>query len=335
MLNVKKIVTIFLTATLLIACKKSAPENNNGATLLFKQNINNIKKNEPVSLTFGNDSSSTNVVWTISPNINSTAETIANNITVSFSQVGVYTVTATSGNVYAQYIITIVNIDYVPDYGTDFGLTASKLVGINQNEPVVFSVHNPVNSNTLVWTALTSNTSIHYTKIQDNINNRAIYTFTGNGYAIIVASDGINYQRRTVVIGSGHNSSSLLDTSNFMLGDKLQLTPSVTNNGKTLQIAAQTIKKYNCSSDNILSFNLNNDYQIDYSGVSISPTTCNERGAATCINGFKNMQVGTHNFAINFGNKTYTGKINLSSTGIYTFTWQNGGDVNISPLIVH
>ena len=85
MLNLKKIVTLLVLIASFVACKKIAVENG-GNTLLFKQSINNIKKNEPVSLTFGNDSSSANVLWTITPNNNVTMQTIANNTAASFCQ---------------------------------------------------------------------------------------------------------------------------------------------------------------------------------------------------------------------------------------------------------
>jgi len=122
-----------------------------------------------------------------------------------------------------------------------------------------------------------------------------------------------------------------------MLGDKLQLKPSVeqTTSGKKLVITASTVRKYHCSTDKILSYNSNSEYIIDYSGVVVAPNPCNPRDVASCVNSFKNMQVGTHPFIVNFGNKTYSGTINLNVLGTYTFTWTDASDVNITPLVVN
>jgi hypothetical protein len=152
---------------------------------------------------------------------------------------------------------------------------------------------------------------------------------------VVTADDGVSFQRRTVWVNSGSNPD--LDTVPFIMGDKLQLKPSVeqTTNGKKLVITANTVKKYHCSTDKILSYNSNSEYIIDYSGVLIAPNPCNPRSTAGCANSFKNVQVGTHPFIINFGNKTYSGTINLNAVGTYTFTWADTSEISIYPLVVN
>ena len=338
MWDFKKGFLSILVITLVIGCKKNTPDNSS-KTLLFKQTIDNIKKSEPVLLTFGDDNFTDKIVWVITPNTNTTIETIANNATIKFNGSGVYTVTASSGNVYAQYTITVNSIDYAIDYGTNFIMTASKLAGIKQNEPIAFTVHNSSSGNQISWAVSTSDPlNLSYTHHYSNSKRTEdAITFSGaNGYATITASDGIYSQRRTVWISGDTIISGGSDTTNFLLGDKLLITPSVeqVSGVKKLVFTANTSRKYNCPTDKILSFNSNNDYQIDYSGVSISPTTCNTRSVASCINSFKNIQTGTHSFSINFGNRTYTGSFELGSDGKYVFNWPNSNEVTISPLSV-
>ncbi len=337
MWDLKKGFLSILVITLVIGCKKNTPDNNS-KTLLFKQTIDNIKKNEPVLLTFGDDNFTDKIVWVITPNTNTSIETIANNATIKFNGSGVYTVTASSGNVYAQYIITVDNIDYTIDYGTNFSMTSSKLAGIKQNEPISLSVHNAITGNQISWAVSTSNPLLSYSLHANNAKRtEETISFSGlTGYATITAIDGIYSQRRTVWVSGDTIISGGSDTTNFILGDKLLITPSVeeVSGVKKLVFTANTSRKYNCTTDKILSFNSNNDYQIDYSGVSISPTTCNTRSVASSINSFKNIQTGTHPFSINFGNKTYTGSFELMSDGKFVFTWPNNNEVTISPLTV-
>jgi hypothetical protein len=332
MRNIKISIALMLLITLLIGCKKSAPENQ-GNTLLYKESINNIKKGEPVSLTFGNDEVTTKVVWTINPNANNTISTIANNATITFIAAGVYTVTASMGSVYAQYIITVDNIAYTPDYGTTFTMTTSKFVNIKQNESVLFSVHNTTASS-IGWGVFPSDSTI--TIVRDNINKTATLTFAKPGLFAIYATVGNETIRRTILIDDANNPNPNLINTSFILGDKLQLTPSLEQVGgtKKLVITAKTTRKYNCSTDKILSFSVNNDYQIDYAGLTIASETCGIRSVANCVNSFKNMTVGVHPFTINFQNKTYTGTITLSANGTYTFDWQNNSEVSIFPLVL-
>ncbi len=326
----------FIIALFAISCKKAVPENQPN-TLLYTEKIVDIKKGEPVSLTLGDDNITTKVVWTIKPDSDFTINSVANNATIIFNKAGIYTVTATLGNVYAEYTITVDNIQYTPNYGSKFSMTAEKFVNIDENEPIVFSVHNSLQGSSLGWSVFTNDTSNSYTISPNNANQTATIIFNGKGYFVISADDGVDFQRRTVWVNNVTNSNPNLDTVPFILGDKLQLKPSVeqTTNGKRLVITASTTKKYHCSTDKILSYNSNSEYIIDYSGVTVAPTPCNPRYVASCANSFKNVQVGTHPFIINFENKTYTGFVNLDAFGTYTFTWANSSEVSIAPLVVN
>jgi hypothetical protein len=336
-MNYLKIFTLsLLIAFFSTSCKKTVPENQPN-TLLYTEKIVGIKKGEPVSLTLGDDNIKSKVVWAIKPDSNFTINSVANNATIVFNTAGIYIVTATLGNVYAEYTITVDNIQYTPNYGSNFSMTAERFVNIYENEPVVFSVHNSSLGSSLGWSVFTSDTSNSYTVSPNNANKTATIIFNGKGYFVISADDGVDFQRRTVWVNSVLNSNPNLDTVPFVLGDKLQLKPSVeqTTNGKKLVITATTSKKYHCSTDKILSYNSNSEYIIDYSGVTVAPIPCNPRDVASCTNSFKNMQVGTHPFIINFGNKTYSGTVNLNALGTYTFTWANTSEVSVSPLVVN
>ncbi len=324
---------LIFTSTILVGCKKSVVDNN-AKILLYAQKIVDIKLNEPVSLTFGDDDVISKVIWTISPEINNSITTIANNATIEFTAAGTYIVTATTDNVYAQYTITVNNKFFQPNYGSGFSLIASKLVKININEPILFKVYNPSTNNNINWSTSASNGG--YTIKRDNVNKTATLFFTKVGYATITASDGLNEQRRTIWIDDSLVLNKNEYKTNFMLGDKLQLTPSIelVNGIKKLVITAKTFRKYNCLSDAVLSYSNNLEYQIDYAGVYISPTTCIARGAAVCVNSFKNIAVGTHPFAVNFANKTYVGTITLDNFGKYTFGWNNANEVTINPLVL-
>lgn len=330
MKHLKIVIAILILATILIGCRKLVPEKQ-GNTLLYAETINNIKKGEPLSLTFGDDEVIKKVAWAIAPNSSASITIIANNATIIFSNSGTYVITATMGDVYATYTVTVDNIEYIPNYGTTFTMTAPKFVNINQNEPIVFSALNANNGTSIAWSwfpAAASNV------VTDNIKKTATFTFTANGPVAIYASNGVETIRRTVWIGADMNPDQ--DYFNFILGDKLQLIPSLEQsvNGKKLVIIAKTNRKYHCETDKILSFSVNNEYIIDYSGVSISRLVCNARSTASTVNSFKNMTVGTHPFTVNFANKTYTGTVALDATGKYTFTWLDASVVSISPLVV-
>ncbi len=332
MIKFRHCIFFVLLSLVIFSCKKEM-SNSNESSLLYTETINGIKKNEPVSFTFGDDNITKKVIWTVTPNNNFTMSSVANNAAIIFSQSGNYKVTAKFENVYAEYNVSVDNIDFTPDYGSNFGMTASKLVNININEPIVFSIHNPITGNSLGWSVYSNS----YNLTKDDVKKTATITFTSGGYGVVTGDDGINSERRTVWINDSNNTSPNLDTVPFIIGDKLLITPSVeqTTTGKKLVLTASTQKKYHCNTDKILSFNFNNEYIIDYSGVVVSNEPCNPRSAATCINSFKNIQIGNHPFIINFGNKTYTGSFNLNTLGQFTFTWLDTSQVDIKPLSVN
>jgi hypothetical protein len=320
---IKISISLLLLIAILISCKKTAPDDHE-KTLLYKENISNIKKGEPISVTFGDDDITSKVEWLLSPNNNTKITTIANNATILFDKAGTYTVTASMENVYAIYTITVEDVFYTPDYGTKFNMTAPKFFGIKKNEPITFSTYNS-NSNAIGWSVFPSD-SVNITR--DNINKKATIRFAKSGFVAVYATDGIDTIRRTILVDPPITNPNLLN-ANFMLGDRLQLTPSI--EGNKLIITATTSRKYNCSSDNILSFSFNSEYEIDYSGVSIAPLTCSSRSFASCVNSFKNIKIGTHTFSVGFQNKTYKGTITLDNAGKYKFDWKDNSVVSIFP----
>jgi plastocyanin len=324
---IKLTIALLLSITFSISCKKAIPEDL-GKTLLFKENISNVKKGEPVSVTFGDDNVTAKIDWTISPTTNSTIKTIANNATITFDEAGTYTITATMGNVYSIYNIMVDDINYTPDFGTNSTMVAPKFFNIRPNEPVTFTAYNTTNG-------IIGCTAFPATGVQISVNNNkktATLIFDNIGFYAIYINDGlVNYTRRSIIVDSPNTNISLQNTD-FFLGDKLQLTPSL-QAGKIV-ISAQTSRKYNCNNDIILSSSISslpNEYQIDYVGVSTSHTTCSVRNVATCVNNLKPVKVGIHPFIISFQNKTFKGTIALTATGKYTFDWKDNSEISIFP----
>ena len=311
------------------ACKKETiivPDNS-----VYEQTINDIKREEPILLTFSNSNNSIKVIWTISPTSVTAINAVGNTATVTFSKRGTYTVTGTSGNAIAKYIVKVTGTVYNP-YGTNFSLSASRLININAGDPVVFTIHNPSARRIITWSVFSTSYNIRI----DTINLTATVTFNKGGYGSVTASDGIHTERRTVWINDNANTNPNEDTVSFILGDKLLLQPSIQVVGanKQLVISTTTINSYHCATDKILSFSEGSSYMIDYAGVAIAPQPCSANNKASCSNRFTNIQVGNHPFVINYENKTFAGNINVSNTGIYTFTWPNNSAINISPLVV-
>ena len=313
-----------------MACKKtdSTPVSN----VVYEESIQNIKKNEPVLLTFDYTNNTAKVTWTVSPSANTTISTVGNSATIAFGAAGTYKVTATAGIVSAIYTIIVLNVEYT-DYGTTFNLSASKQVNIEMNEPILFSVHNSnVSGSRINWSVFPGSFSIS----RDTIKNTATITFASSGFITVTASDGTITQSRSVWVNDPVNTTPDLDTIPFPLGEKLQLTPAIIiiAGTKQLVIQATTTNTYHCPTDKILSFASAGDYIIDYLGVTISPQPCTPASVATCTSNMGNVPVGMHSFTISFGNKTYKGSLNVSPSGIYTFTWPDQSGVSISPLVV-
>ena len=297
---------------------------------MYKETISGIKKNEPVLLTFSNSNNTALVKWVVTPSVGVTINTVGNNATIVFTVAGSYTVEANAGAMSAIYTVNVNDSTYT-DYGTKFNLSASKLVNINMEETVVFTVHNLQPGRFVSWGANPGTSTIILTS-----DTTAIITFQNGGRVSGIATDGVDTLRRTVWINDSTTTNPNQDTVSFILGEKLLLTPAIVTIGgsKQLVMQASTTKNYHCPTDKILSFSENRHYIIDYSGVAISPQPCSPVAPATCINSFSNIPVGTHDFTVNFENKTFTGKLNVSSAGVYTFTWPDKSVINISPLVV-
>ncbi len=318
---------LFVALISIMSCKKNT-DTPPGSSVVYEETISNIKKNEPVLLTFSNNGNASEVTWVIDPSAGTTINAIGNRATLTFSIPGTYKVTATSGNISANYTITIINSNYT-NYGNQFNLSASKQINVNPQEPVVFAVHNAKAGSQIKWTVDNLSTI-------DTINNTATITFISGGVWMVTASDGVSSKRIAVWVNDDVNANPNLDTIGFMLGEKLQLTPAIATIGgsKQLVISANTVGTYHCPTDKILSFSINNDYVIDYGGVAISTQPCSPAAVASSVNSFSSVAAGDHKFTINFENKTFTGNLNVSNAGVYTFTWPDNSLVNISPLVV-
>lgn len=322
----------FLCFILLVAigCKKT--NVTSADNVIYEETIKNLKKDEPLLLTFQTTNSTEKVQWTILPLANTTINAVGNKATITFGTAGKYTVTATANDAKAIYNIEVNNTPFT-DYGTSFNITASKQVNINENEPVVFSVHNTqVSGSRISWSVYPGTFNIS----KDTIKNTATITFVGSGTRTVSASDGINTQSRTIVINDRANANPEQDTVTFMLGDKLQLTPSVVSIGgsKRLTIQAATLFTYHCATDKILSNVSSFDLEINYMGVVIASQPCAGNSTASCSNNFSTIPTGSHPFTINYANKSYKGTIDVSNSGVFTFNWPNSSEVIISPLVV-
>lgn len=315
------------------SCKKTTTPSNT-IDNLFTEKIDNIKLGEPVLLSYTNPTNTAQVNWTITPNSNYTIEKQGNYATVKFSAAGEYTATAKANNKQATYIVTVVNTVY-SNVGTGFSVTASKVVGIAQNEEVVFTANNTTGSN-IQWT---TTGGVVNTFVVASDTKSAVISFASGSTATVTAIDGSNKQSRTVFINNPASSSNI-DTVPFILGDKIFITPSVQTDAfgvKTLNLLAKTSYLYQCNTDKILSVTDNTNYAVSYGGVAMSSTICSTLAPASCINSFVNMSVGSHPFTINNENKTYTGTIDVSATGVYTFNFTYNilnSLINIYPMVV-
>ena len=322
-------VTILAIMLITFSCKKTTTPSNT-IDNLFTEKIENIKLNEPVLFSYANPTNTAFVDWTITPNNNFAIEKSGNYATVKFSVAGVYTAIAKVGNKQATYIVTVVNTAY-NNIATGFSVTASKVVGIAQNEEVVFTANNTTSTN-IIWT-ITS--GINTVTVAPDTKSATI-SFKNGNTATVTATDGSISQSRTVFINDPTSNNSI-DTVPFILGDKIFITPSVQTDAfgvKTLNLSAKTSYNYQCNTDKILSTTDNTNYAVSYGGVAMSSTICSSIAPATCINSFVNMAVGSHPFTINYENKTYTGTIDVSATSKFTFSFINNGLLNIYPTEV-
>ena len=298
---------------------------------MFTERIDNIKIHEPVLLSFG-DAGSAVVDWQITPNNNFEISKVGKYATIRFSDAGVYTAIAKSNNKQATYIVTVVNAMY-NDIGTKFSVTASKIVGVNTNEDVLFTVNNPQSAN-LVWSIKGQLPNVQISPDKKS----ALISFKGGSSGTVTVTDGINKQSRTVFLNDVASGSSIENVP-LIFGDKLNITPSVETDIsgiKTLKCTTSTTFNYQCNTDKVLSAVIvdNGEYQISYGGVAMAISPCPAIATATCVNGFVNMPVGTHPFSINYANKTFTGTIDVSASGIFNFNWTNNNWVSLTSMVV-
>ncbi len=322
---------LFATIVSITSCKKTTSASTNSIDNLFTEKIDNIKLKEPVLLSFG-DAGTTIVDWQIAPNNNVEINKAGKYATVKFNDAGVYTAIAKANNKQATYIVTVVNTLY-SDIGSSYSVTASKIVGVNINEDVLFTVNNPQSTN-LVWSV-----KGQLPNVQISLDKKsALVSFKGGTSGTVTVSDGINKQSRTVFLNDA-SSSGVIENVPLILGDKLTITPSVEtdiNGIKTLKFTANTMFNYQCNTDKILSAVVvdNGEYQISYGGVAMATNPCSEINRANCSNSFVNMSVGLHPFSINYENKTFTGTIDVGSNGVFSFNWNNNNLVSLTSLQV-
>ncbi|MFP5039493.1 hypothetical protein [Parasediminibacterium sp. JCM 36343] len=332
MKKVLKMGLFFTIAIMVVACKKTT-STDNAPINLFTQQLDNIKRAEPVLLSFDNGVNTDIVNWQVTPNKHYSLSKVGVYASLLFDSAGVYNVIASTANKQATYVVTIANTMFKDADDTGFSLKASKLVNVAPLELVSFAVSNALSSN-FSWT-IGSSASVA-TAITSA--NPAVFSFFSGNTATITVQAGSQKQSRTIWLSGSVNDASV-DTVPFIFSDKLIITPSVeTDNGgnKTLVLQAHTNYNYQCSTDKILSIadSSNNEYSISYGGVVMAATPCTDITPATCTNKFAGMAVGTHPFTINFGNKTIMGTITRSTAGSFNFDWVSNNAVSIYPLTV-
>lgn len=313
------IISVLLVVLLIgQGCTKDALTD--GKNIVYTQSLKNIKIGEPVSLTFGN--SNTKTIWVATPSLTATIYAVGTNATILFSASGTYKILAQSGTEYAEYSIEVVNANY-QEVSNGFNVITNKFFGIKLGDTVTFIAVNPTATPSLTFTANGTN-SYQIPSSNDTLKIVA----KDAGFLEVNGFDGVKSIRRTVWVSS-NVAPSTQDTIPFILYDKLILTPSIVN-GK-LVIATTTTQFYDCSTNNILSYNTNTDYMIDYAAVTLTKQTCTNAVVATCTNSFVMPSVGsTHTFTVNYLNKTFVGAVK-DSANYMVFTWGDDSKIDISP----
>ena len=326
-----KAILFFAMATILIACKKTTPDNIAQRDNIFTQTLKNIKRSEPVLLSFDVGNNAAVVSWQVLPNSNYTISKAGVYATLLFTAAGNYTVIASTNNKQATYNIAITDSLYIDQSDTTFSLQAFKLLDVLPNEVVSFTAKNSV-SGSFVWSA-SGNVSVANTA-----SNPATFSFSDGKTGTIKVTSVGNTRSRTVWLKDSV-VNALVQVIPFLFGDKLTITPSVTkdiNGNKTLALTAKTTYNYQSNTDSILSAaNVASDgYTVSYGGVAMATVPTAAIALPSCINKFDSISIGTHPFFVNFGNKTFVGSVSLNASGVYIFGWSNDSSVTIYPLIV-
>jgi hypothetical protein len=317
--------SILLMAFVQTGCKKDSPAPTN--TNLFTETVTNIKLSEPVLLSFVNTNSN-NVFWQITPKANAHITQAGNYATCSFDSAGTYTCVATANNKTVTYIVQVVATKYVENV-IGFQVKANKQIDVLEKEIVIYTVYNAINNSLTSATNVTSN--LFGLTFNSNIANIA---YTKSIYAISEFTDGTNKQTRCVWLKDSSLNSTLA-TVPFMLGDKLNIKPTVqhnTNGTINVTFTTSTIYNYQCSSDVILNAAEASDFSLHFGGVVMAKNNCSVIAPPSCSNTFNNIVAGTYPLNIAFGNTTYSGSFVVDLAGKVTITWTHFNAININPL---
>ncbi|MCX6209362.1 MAG: hypothetical protein NTZ59_07600 [Bacteroidetes bacterium] len=330
----KKYLTIIIAVFLFASCKKET-SNNSTIDNLFTETKDNVQRNEPVLLSFGDNTKEQNVVWQCNTPTGVTIDNIGDYATVSFANAGTYTVTAkNSNNKQGTYVVTVNNTVY-KEFGSNFGLGASKFVNVGIDEDVEFTVHNPSqpmqDSN---W----SINSIPSTLKKFNADFTAVtVSFQSAGAKYVTVRNGNNVETRTVWVSDSPVNNTL--NVPFILGDKLSITPSVVvvNGIKNLAFTSTATYKYKCSSDKIIvdAYSKNGKYILSFNGVNIAASSCSNIIQPNATSSFSNMVSGnTYPFSINYQNKTFTGSISVATDGTFTINFNDNNLISFTTKTV-
>ncbi|MEI6184245.1 MAG: hypothetical protein WCP65_01875 [Bacteroidota bacterium] len=327
-----KLVLIWAIVISAVACTKVT--SNEGQNTVFTEKLDSIQRGEPVLLSFNNGNNATVVTWSVTPSDSVTLEKAGAYATFYFAVPGTYTVVASANSKQATYQVKVINKTY-NDIGSGFSVTASKTVGVQLNETVLFTAHN-------------ANSSVYFSTINSTIGvfnptgSSALISFRGGSSGTVVASDSFHSQSRTIWLSDSLLNPSLV-TVPFIFSDKLNITPSVITDSlgnKTLVLSTKTTYNYQSTSDQILNFTANNKGSLiaSYGGVTMSAAPQASVSPATCVNTFYNLVSSTSNtypFSVNYGNYTFTGTLTVNPNGVFTFNnWLPNGYVSIYPLTV-
>lgn len=323
----KKLIFIFLFA--LASCKKetSSDSNNN----IFTETKDNVQRNEPVLLSFGDNSTAQNVVWQCNPNTGVTLNNIGDYANISFANAGTYTVTAkNNSNKQGTYIVTVTNTLY-DEFGSALVMSPSKTINVGINEDVVFTAYN---SNQNIQDSDWVVHSIASTFKGFGAGNKSItVSFQTPGAKYVSLKNGNTYETKTIWVVDSPTSSTVYTP--FLFGDKLNITPSVAiSNGKrNLQLNTTATYKYRCNTDQLIAdtYNRNGTYILSFGGASIAPTTCSQIDAPKNSSSLTNMLAGnTYAFAINYQNKTFNGLISVDSSNTFNISFNDNNLISFT-----
>jgi len=328
--TIYKLVFFWAIIFITFACKKTTSTEGSGNNL-FTETLDSVLQNEPVLLSFDNGNSTNMITWTTTPQKGVHISQAGSYATLDFDSSGTYTVVASCNNKQATYKVNVLHKTY-NDNSNSFGVTASKVVGANLNETIVFSVHN-VSTNAITWT--TSGNAGLVTISSDKLS--ASISFISGSTGIVTVSDSTHSQSRTIWLNNPA-SNTTIDTVPFMFGDKLNITPSVITDslGKRLVFTTSTTYQYQGNTDQILSLSTNtaNAYRLSFGGVVMAAVPLANVLTATTVNSFQNIPAGTYPFTVDYANQTFIGTITVISSGVFTFNWTSNNYVSIYPLTV-